>query len=203
LANNSDRRLLGNILERPSKRRALHHLHLRQLLGATTPTDTANYFDTVSDELPEAALDLLENHLLERGFLLRCESCSYHAWYPADQASQTFRCSRCAHSQIYRSNPLWYYKLPEVVFQGFQDNMQVPLLALECLRKRSTHKFEWMPDSDLYDVPTGHKQDKHNLDLICLVDGNSILGKRKVATVFPRISLRGMRDSLVVCTLTE
>jgi hypothetical protein len=34
----------------------------------------------------------LKHQLLERGFLLRCESCSYYAWYPADEAGQTFRC---------------------------------------------------------------------------------------------------------------
>ncbi len=184
LADNHDKSKIGHILQNPSKRRALHHLHLRKLLGGNTPVNTAEYFDTVSDQLPEAGVVLLKKQLLERGFLLRCEYCSFGSWYPVDNVGQSFRCYRCNQSQIYKANPLWYYKLPEAVFQGFQDNMQVPLLALNVLRNRSSHRFEWVSDSDVYEI-RGGAEIKHNLDLICSVDGRLYVGEAKSNTSIP------------------
>lgn len=178
LADNSDQSKLGWVLQNPSRRRGLHHLHLRQMLGTTTPAETRVYFDTVSDDIPESGLELLEKRLLERVFLLPCDYCSYKAWYPVDQAGQTFQCGRCFQSQVYHTNPLWLYKLPEVVFQGFADNMQVPLLALNCMRKRTVHNFEWMPDSNVYDS-TNLESPIRNIDLICLVDGKLYVGEAK------------------------
>ena len=141
LADNSNKNKTGWILDYPSKRRALHHLHLRDVLNETTPAETKSYFNTVSDELPTEAFQLLEKGLLERGFQLSCIACSYKSWYPAEHVGQTFECSRCFQTQVYNANPLWLYKLPEVVFQGFEDNMQVPLLALDYLRRASKHSL--------------------------------------------------------------
>ncbi len=178
LSDNSNKNKLGWILENPSERRAVHHLHLREILRNATPSETKKYFNTVSDELPTEAFDLLEKGLLERGFLLSCTSCSYKLWYPAERVGQTFECARCFQSQVYNSNPLWLYKLPEVIFQGFKDNMHVPLLALNYLRQRSQHSFEWVPDSDVY-RQAGDDKSHRNLDILCIVDGKFYVGEAK------------------------
>jgi hypothetical protein len=178
LADNTDKSKPGWILQYPSKRRVLHHYHLREVLGSPTAQETKKYFDTDGDILPEAAVELLQKGLLERGFRLNCRSCSYSAWYPAEHIGQKFECARCFQSQVYTSNPLWLYKLPEVVFQGFEDNMQVPLLALEFLRQRSKHHFEYMADSDVYWTETS-KERSCNIDLLCMVDGKLYIGEAK------------------------
>ncbi len=178
LSDNSNKSKLGWILENPSERRAVHHLHLREILRNTTPSETKKYFNTVSDELPTEAFDLLEKGLLERGFLLSCASCSYKSWYPTERVGQTFECARCFQNQVYNSNPLWLYKLPEVIFQGFKDNMHVPLLALNYLRQRSQHSFEWVPDSDVY-RQAGDDKSHRNLDILCIVDGKFYVGEAK------------------------
>ncbi len=178
LSDNSNKHKSGWILSNPSSRRALHHLHLRQILGKSTPTETKGYFDTVSDELPQEVANLLEKGILERGFLLKCTSCSFSSWYPAEHVGQQFECSRCFQSQVYQSNPLWLYKLREVIFQGFEDNMQVPLLALHQLRSTSRHHFEWVPDSDAYWTEEG-KELHRNIDVLCLCDGKLYIGEAK------------------------
>ncbi len=178
LADNSNKNKLGWILDYPSKRRALHHLHLREVLSKTTPAETKSYFDTVSDELPTEALQLLEKGLLERGFQLSCTSCSYKSWYPVEHVGQTFECSRCFQTQVYNANPLWLYKIPEVIFQGFEDNMQVPLLALNYLRSASKHAFEWVPDSNVYTQPDDRKAYR-NIDILCISDGKFYIGEAK------------------------
>lgn len=178
LSDNKDREKLGWILSNPSPRRTLHHLHLRELLGTATPTDTKKYFDTVSDELPEEAISLLEEGILERGFRLKCHSCSFNSWYPAEHVGQVFECSRCFQSQVYKSNPLWLYKLREVIFQGFDHDMQVPLLALNHLKRKSLHYFEWVPDSDVY-WSESNEEMHQNVDVLCICDGKLFIGEAK------------------------
>lgn len=178
LADNRSRNQPGWIIEEPSKRRAINHLHLYQILGRRIPTETVEYFNTVSDELPEEMIDLLKKNLLERGFLLKCLSCGYRSWYPAGSIGQRFQCSRCFETQVYESNPLWLYKLPEVIFQGFEDNMQVPLLALQYLKQMSKHMFEWLPDSNVFWNENG-KRVSGNIDIICLRDGKMYIGEAK------------------------
>jgi hypothetical protein len=178
LANNTALKLPGWIVQNPSKRRVLNHLQLRSVTGHQTPPATQDYFNTVSDELPPEAVELLEKGILERGFLLPCAFCSFKSWYAADSVGQDFRCTRCSKVQIYKTNPLWLYKLREVVFQGFEDNMQVPLLALNFLRRSSVHHFEWVPDSDIYEG--GSREDLHrNVDLLCICDGMLYVGEAK------------------------
>jgi hypothetical protein len=178
LFDNKQRGITGWILTNPSPRRALHHFQLRELLGMLTPTETKRYFDTVADELPEEAISLLEEGILERGFLLKCNSCSFNSWYPAEHVGQVFQCSRCFHSQVYKSNPLWLYKLREVIFQGFEDDMQVPLLALNYLKRRSQHHFEWIPDSDVYWFENDEEMHQ-NVDILCICDGKLFIGEAK------------------------
>ena len=120
----------------------------------------------------------MESRLLERGFLIRCSTCSYSCWYPVQNVGQYFECSRCFETQVYKSNPLWLYKLPEVIFLGFADNMQVPLLALHYLNRTSRKAFEWVPDSDIYfrDQDTCSPR---NIDILCLRDGKVYIGEAK------------------------
>ncbi len=178
LADNKSKNRHGWIIVEPSKRRVLNHLHLYQSLGRRMPLETMEYFNTISDELPEEVVDLLKKDLLERGFRLKCLSCGYLSWYPAERAGQHFQCSRCFETQVYGSNPLWLYKLPEVIFQGFEDNMQVPLLTLHYLKQTSKHTFEWLPDSNVSWSENG-KQISGNIDIICLRDGKFYVGEAK------------------------
>ena len=178
LADNKSRDQYGWVIEEPSKRRVLHHLHLYQILGRRIPSETVEYFNTISDELPEEVVDLLQKNLLERGFRLKCLSCGYRSWYPAERVGQHFQCSRCFETQVYESNPLWLYKLPEVIFQGFEDNMQVPLLTLQYLKQTSRYTFEWLPDSNVVWNENG-KQMSGNIDVICLRDGKIYVGEAK------------------------
>lgn len=176
LANNRDNKLPGWILDHPAKRRALHHLHILGVFGEDVPAGTNEYFDTVSDTLPAGAVSLLEKSLIERGFMLKCRVCTFKSWYPAGEVSQTFQCSRCFQPQVYHTNPLWLYKLPEVLFQGFEANMHVPLLALNYLKSISKASCGWAPDSDIYGF---EGETKRNVDLLCLSDGSLYAGEAK------------------------
>lgn len=177
LANNDreDRNKVGWIID---KRRVLHHYYIRDVLGKHIPAETKKYFDTVSDELPTEVINLLEKGILERGFRLVCSSCSFSSWYPCEQVGQTFKCTRCYQLQVYKANPLWLYKLTEVIFHGFAQNMHVPLLSLDYLKHRSKHHFAWIPDSDVYWLDNNNELHR-NLDILSLSDGKLYVGEAK------------------------
>lgn len=166
----------------PDARRAIHHLDLLRFLETPDklfPKDTEGYL-RIAESLQHEVTELLELQLLERGFRLRCSSCSHDPWYRSDDVGQVFRCQRCYQEQRVISNPMWFYKLPEVIFQGFKTHMEVPLLALYNLQRRSRHQhaFQYVLDSELFWRPD-RKDKKKNVDLCCLQDGRVYIGEAK------------------------
>jgi hypothetical protein len=115
---------------------------------------------------------LLKKGIPEKGFVLKCEECSYEYWYYVDEVGQKFKCNRCGAEQHYNINPLWFYKLNEIVFQGINSDMQVPLLTIDYLKNTSKSDFKWIYDSDFIDT-------KRNLDIICSIDGKIYIGEAK------------------------
>jgi hypothetical protein len=163
-------------------RRAVNHFDVWQFLKSPDqrfPSNIEGYLK-IAERLPKEVAELLELQLLERGVQLRCSSCSYDPWYRSDDVGQDFRCQRCYQEQRVISNPMWFYKLPEVIFQGFKTHMEVPLLALHYLRRRSRHQhdFQYFLDSELV-WPTARKNKTKNVDFCCLSDGRVYIGEGK------------------------
>jgi hypothetical protein len=175
LSDNGNPNLPGLVFSHPSKRRAIGHFELVKAFGETLPVDTKTYSKSPDFPLPLAAADLLKRNLLERGLLLSCGVCSYKCWYPVDAVGQGFTCGRCYQSQPVSSNPVWLYKLPEVIFQVFGNNVHVPLLWLDHMRRSSRHNFRYLFDSDLSLTGSGRR----NIDIACLSDGWAYIGEAK------------------------
>jgi hypothetical protein len=70
-----------------------------------------------------------------------------------------------------------YYQLDELVYQGLEHNMQVPLLALDCLRRQSKESFLHAPELAYREKDA----DKPlcEADLNCIVDGLLTIGEAK------------------------
>jgi hypothetical protein len=164
---------LGWLLKDPPSRRALHQADIFSALGANLPRTTAEYFDS-GETLPREASELLALRLLERGFQLRCDFCSSLNWYIAEEVGQTFQCRRCYSEPRIKSNPMWLYKLPEVVFQLFNNDAEIALVAVNHLRKRAKHNFTY-----LFDSMVGSSKTERNIDFSCLADGRLFVGEAK------------------------
>lgn len=175
LANNRSQSSLGWILKDP-ERRVLNQIEICSMLDKSLPAMTNEYFKD-SQTLPEEASQLLHLQLLERGFQLSCRFCSALLWYRAEDVGQSFTCHRCYQNQTLRSNPLWLYKLPEVVFQFFNNDADVPLLALFQLLLRSTKNFQYVLDSEV--LTNTNAKAGNNLDFACLTDGKVYVGEAK------------------------
>lgn len=178
LADNSSKSKTGWLLDHPSTRRVFNHFQLWEMANKPIFSKTTEEYYKWSDKLPEEVVSLLERRILERGFLVKCNTCSFKSWYPAELIGQDFICARCFQTQVYQSNPLWLYKLPEVIFQGFDNHMEVPLLTLGYMKRKSKLYFDWIPDSDVIWME-GQTELSRNIDIICLCDGELYIGEAK------------------------
>jgi hypothetical protein len=130
----------------------------------------------VLDEARAAALlgELEPLEVLRRGVILKCRRCRAAAFYSAAEFEPTFRCVRCRLDQVQDRaswfgtiEPIWYYRLEEVVFQFLTHNGHLPLLAafdrFHDAREPAAYAFEL----DVFDPA----EEKSELDLAVLVGG--------------------------------
>lgn len=131
--------------------------------------------------------DFSRRGILYRGYLFQCEFCRNAAWYPLKDVSDRFTCLRCHREQVFtskhwkmpRCQPSLYYQLDEVVYQGFSNDMSVPTLTLDCLRRSAQGSF-------LYVEELGFRKGIASkpimeCDVNCIIDGVLTIGEAKSA----------------------
>lgn len=123
--------------------------------------------------IPPELEELNDKAILEKGIYLTCKECAYTSWYPIDNITQKYTCSRCGKEQVYTAFPLLCLKLKDVIVQGMDKHMEVPLLAINHLKQQSKYKFEWIHDSNFT------KGKNENLDILCNIDGLIYIGEAK------------------------
>lgn len=175
LTNQSKNAAIPGWVLRDPKRRALRQLELFQVLCGSVPEDLKKGEKNI-EKLPGQIERLLMLDLLERGYQLRCSLCSAKLWYAAEDVGESFRCHRCYESQKLITNPLWFYKLPEVVFQLMSANADVALLALFAMQKKSIEHFDYVLDFDIFQASDEKGQ---NIDFACITDGRAFIGESK------------------------
>ena len=118
----------GNFLD-SDRRRYLDLAAITKHLGQ------ASAADSLIDEL-------LAKRILHRGLVLKCDYCRGTVWFPLADLGTEFTCKRCRRAQpilsrhaLKQTEPAWYYQFDEVAYQGVRNDMHVPLLALDYLRR--------------------------------------------------------------------
>jgi hypothetical protein len=155
-------------------RRYMNSTSLVKALGGVEIT--AKYVDRFS-----------QRGILYRGFVLQCEFCRYAAWIPIKDLTDRFTCLRCHRDQVYtskhwklpRSQPSVYYQLDEIVYQGLVNDMVVPIVTLDYLRRTANGSFQYTEELE-YRKPNAPKP-FIECDLSCIVDGVITIGEAKTA----------------------
>ncbi|MGG3562739.1 hypothetical protein ABES03_14185 [Neobacillus rhizosphaerae] len=134
--------------------------------------------------------NLLENDVIERGFIFKCQSCRNADWYNISLVDNTFKCPRCYKVQNYttdtlqlqpinhRVQPIWYYKLNEMVYQAYLHNSLVPILTLAKLKKSANTSFSYIPEIEIR-VDEKSSKPHMEIDICCVVDGDIVIGECK------------------------
>lgn len=127
--------------------------------------------------------DLITNAVLHRGFIFKCQLCRNTDWHNITEITNEFQCKRCSLKQSYseshvlnQSEPNWYYKLDEVVYQAITHNSTVPILAINCLWKMAK-TFDYCSELELRKSSTGEQV--LELDICCIQDGKLTIGEAK------------------------
>jgi hypothetical protein len=116
---------------------------------------TWKHLEQVLPEVPVAAIvdPLLVRGVLRRGLVLKCRRCRQEAWHPLSAVGDTFECGRCHLEQtadrlswLGNNEPVWSYRMAEVLYQFLQNDGELPLLAVRDVFEDSnrplTHAFE-------------------------------------------------------------
>lgn len=126
---------------------------------------------------------LVSSEILHRGVILKCQYCRNTDWFALGEIAERFRCKRCRREQTILSrhalqspDPVWYYALDEIVYQGMRSDMSVPLLALDLLRRGSV-SFLYMDEVEVR--KPGAAKPFIEIDLCCIPDGVLTIGEAK------------------------
>jgi hypothetical protein len=128
--------------------------------------------------------DLIRRRVFYRGFIFKCSFCRNADWFSIDELTHHFTCKRCGRSQMYlaghsRSSrePSWFYKLDEIVYQRYRNNMAVPALALDYLKGRNKSSFLYAPELEFADSVSNKVA--FELDIFCVDNGILSIGEAK------------------------
>lgn len=141
----------------------------------------------LEDEVDTIINDFIEKEILHRGFIFKCEKCKYTGWYDIEDVDIKFKCRRCRTVQYYeskhlvRQNPVepeWFYKLDETIYQGYDNDMIVPILTLNELKNQSEESFMYISEIELRKKENPENQ-YMEIDICCISDGKIIIGECK------------------------
>lgn len=128
--------------------------------------------------------ELVSREILYRGFVFGCSYCRDVGWFSVSDITQEFRCRRCGRHQVYKKGnwkkgdePAWFYKLDELIYQGYRQGNAVSLLALRYLKRRSKDSFTFSTDREFW-KPGAPKPDIE-VDFFCVPDGVFTVGEAK------------------------
>ena len=171
--------------------------------GKYLTSDKRRYLDFAGMEAalgnPQEALSFVDSlvgkGLLHRGLILKCDFCRTADWFSLADLDHGFTCKRCRRSQpilsrhaLQAQEPKWYYQLDEIAYQGIRNDMHVPLLALDHLRKSS---ISFLYVDELEVALPGADHPFIEIDICCICDGVLTIGEAKVTD---RIEGGGARE---------
>ncbi len=158
--------------------------------GVYLSEDKRRYLDfaavraQVGDEAVTLIDDLIRKQILYRGFIFQCSSCRSSSWFSVVDVTQEFKCHRCGRIQVYThanwkmpDEPAWFYKLDELVYQGYQHGMTASLLALDYFRSTASETFSYTTDREFW--KTNASKPDVEADLFCVHDGVFTAGEAK------------------------
>ncbi|MEY9934169.1 hypothetical protein ABH926_008833 [Catenulispora sp. GP43] len=124
----------------------------------------------------------LDRGIAHRGLILRCRLCADSSFYHLADIGPGYRCPRCRqHNAIAEGawttaahEPEWFYSLDEIVYLALDNNIHVPILALNQLAV-TARSFLHMPEV----IVRRQGETDLEVDLWAIVDGRIVIGEAK------------------------
>ncbi|MEZ0107894.1 hypothetical protein ABH920_001886 [Catenulispora sp. EB89] len=124
----------------------------------------------------------LDRGIAHRGLVLRCRLCADSSFYHLADIGPGYWCPRCRqHNAITDGawttaahEPEWFYSLDEIVYLALDNNIHVPILALNQLAA-TARSFLHMPEV----IVRRQGETDLEVDLWAIVDGHIVIGEAK------------------------
>lgn len=124
----------------------------------------------------------LDRGIAHRGLVLRCRLCADSSFHHLADIGPGYRCPRCRqHNTIAEGawttaahEPEWFYSLDEIVYLALDNNIHVPILALNQLAA-TARSFLHMPEV----IVRRPGETDLEVDLWAIVDGRIVIGEAK------------------------
>jgi hypothetical protein len=161
--------------------------------GVYLKSDRRRYLDfaairkalSASDKEVGELIDILVRHaVFYRGFVFKCSFCRNADWFSVNDVGQEFKCKRCNRVQTYttshslgRLEPPWFYKLDEIVYQGYLNNMTVPGLTLYHQDRTKKESCLFCSELEFWNLDTDKLVGE--IDVCCVTDGVLSIGEAK------------------------
>ena len=145
--------------------------------GRTLSSDSRRYLTWNSfqrvlsrEDIGDTIDPLLTSGVLVRGLVLKCGRCRQEAWHHISGVGDTFTCERCGlHQRADRQSwlgsdePVWSYRMAEVLYQLLDHDGELPLLTVRHVFKDSRRPRGQSYELDLTDA----SGETREVDIFC------------------------------------
>jgi hypothetical protein len=133
------------------------------------------------EEMKEGLDALIDLGLLRLGIESTCPRCKLESWHHVDNLCQHITCAGCGSKYALTATELWSYALNSLAQMCVSQGAIAVLLALTALGSRARSFFAFSPSLDLF--RSGNTQVWHEVDILCIVDGEFVIGEVKSGSV--------------------
>lgn len=131
-----------------------------------------------NDQAPEA-IDRVGD-FVERGLILKCSRCRQASWFALGSFSTVFGCRRCGLEQrvtwdrwLGESDPIWFYRPAEVLYQLLEHDGQLPLFTMDRLVGTSREPIDLTHEVEIVNA----QSDQFEVDFLLSIGSRLILGE--------------------------
>lgn len=134
--------------------------------------------------LKDTIAELCNYRVFLKGINLKCTKCSSEFWYPIKEVSEIVNCKGCLENFELPIEPRFAYKLNDLIKNNIyqsktsRDGNLTVIRTLVSIQNKSRQAFEFSPQVNLYNNLTT-KKPYSEVDVVCLSDGELIIGEAK------------------------
>ena len=144
------------------------------------------------DEILESAIEdidrslsfLINKKIFYRGHDWVCKNCSHRNWASISSLDEKVECTVCKKEHLVPVNFAFDFRLNNFFASCYKEHDTISVAwALTALRSKSNNCFIFIPQLNLYkEYPEEQVGNDCELDVVCILDGDFVLGEVKRST---------------------
>jgi hypothetical protein len=131
-------------------------------------------------DLIEAIQELSESKIFFQGIRPKCNRCGFRNWFTLDEIENELICKGCHMSFKFPAEAEWFYELNELIRRTIlNQGVMATLMCLGQILQGSRESFIYIPNICLYENYYKDQSPDSEIDIVCISDGQFIIGEVK------------------------